>query len=60
MCHTRIGSTVSKTIIRSGVDTILKGAQIIGKRILLRLAQFKKTLHIREQAVAHMKPKLNT
>jgi|GEM_PF-2505315 len=42
MCHTRIGSTVSKTIIRSGVDTILKGAQIIGKRILLRLAQFKK------------------
>ena len=31
--HTHIGSTAGKTIIRSGGDTTLKGAQIIGKGV---------------------------
>ena len=31
--HTHIGSTDGKTIIRSGADTTLKGAQLIGKGI---------------------------
>lgn len=31
--HTRIGSTAGKTIIRSGGDTTLKGAQLIGKGV---------------------------
>ena len=31
--HTHVGSTVGKTIIRSGGDTSLKGAQLIGKGI---------------------------
>ena len=31
--HTHIGSTAGKTIIRSGGDTTLKGAQLIGKGV---------------------------
>ena len=31
--HTHVGSTAGKTIIRSGGDTTLKGAQIIGKGV---------------------------
>ena len=31
--HTHIGSTTGKTIIRSGGDTTLKGAQLIGKGV---------------------------
>ncbi|WP_304674561.1 hemagglutinin repeat-containing protein, partial [Neisseria bergeri] len=31
--HTHIGSTTGKTTIRSGGDTTLKGAQLIGKGI---------------------------
>ena len=31
--HTHVGSTTGKTIIRSGGDTTLKGAQLIGKGV---------------------------
>ena len=31
--HTHVGSTAGKTIIRSGGDTTLKGAQLIGKGV---------------------------
>ncbi|WP_210399348.1 hemagglutinin repeat-containing protein, partial [Neisseria sp. HMSC073G10] len=31
--HTHVGSTAGKTIIRSGGDTPLKGAQLIGKGV---------------------------